>query len=98
MAVLEALRETPSALLRNPVVLIPVAIIAVLQIPQLVLQSVSPLLSSLVSMGLSLLMIVFIPFLQGGLIGMSTEALDGHTSLETFVDVGKANYVRLLVA
>jgi hypothetical protein len=49
-------------------------------------------------MGLSLLMIVFIPFLQGGLIGMSTEALDGHTSLETFVDVGKANYVRLLVA
>lgn len=98
MAVLNALRETPSALLRNPVVLLPVFVLSALQLPQLVLQSINPLLSSLVSLVVSLLMIVAVPFFQGGLVGMSAEALDGRTSLATFLDVGKSRYVSLLGA
>jgi hypothetical protein len=98
MAVLNALRETPDALLRNPVVVVPVFVLSVLQVPQLVLQSISPLLSSLVSLVVSLLMIVAVPFFQGGLVGMSAEALEGRTSLGTFLEVGKSKYVSLLGA
>jgi hypothetical protein len=68
------------------------------QIPQLALQSINPLLSSIVSFGLSLVFIAVIPFFQGGLIGMADEALDGRTALQTFINDGKANYVSILVA
>jgi hypothetical protein len=38
------------------------------------------------------------PFFQGGLIGMADEALDGRTTLQTFIDDGKSYYVSILVA
>ncbi|MDS0284523.1 hypothetical protein [Haloarcula onubensis] len=98
MAVLNALRRTPNALRRNPVVLAPILVLSVLQVPQLALQAVNPLLSSVVSLGLSLVLFVVTPFFQGGLIGMADEALAGRTTLQTFVDDGKANYVSILVA
>ena len=98
MVVLNALRRTPSALRRNPVLLVPILVILVLQIPQFALQAVNPLLSSLVSLGVSLVFLVVMPFFQGGLIAMADEALDGRTALQTFVDDGKSNYVSLLVA
>ena len=98
MAVLNALRRTPSALLRNPSLFVPILIVMLLQVPQLVLRSVNPLLSGLISLGSSLLFIVIMPFFQGGLIGMSDEALDGQTSLQTFVSEGKSNYISILVA
>lgn len=98
MAVLNALRRTPSALLRNPSLFVPIVIVMLFQVPQLILQSVNPLLSGLISLGSSLLFIVIMPFFQGGLIGMADEALDGHTSLQTFVADGKSNYVSILVA
>ena len=98
MAVLNALRQTPGALRRNPVLLVPILVITLLQIPQLALQPVNPLLSSLVSLVVSLAFIVVMPFFQGGLIAMADEALDGRTALQTFIDDGKANYVSILVA
>lgn len=98
MVVLDSLRRTPSALRRNPVLLVPILAISVVQVPQLALQSVSPLLSSVVSLGLSLVFLVVMPFFQGGVIAMADEALDGRTTLQTFIDEGKANYVSLLVA
>ena len=98
MAVLNALRRTPNALRRNPVVLAPILVLSVLQVPQLALQAVNPLLSSVVSLGLSLVLLVVTPFFQGGLIGMADEALTGRTTLQTFVDDGRANYVSILVA
>ena len=98
MAVLTALRRTPGALQRNPVLFVPVLVVMLFQIPQLVLQTINPLLASVASLGISLVFIVVIPFIQGGLIGMADEALDGRTSLDRFVSEGKSNYVSLLVA
>jgi len=98
MAVLSSLRRTPSALLTNPVLFVPVLIVMLFQVPQLALQSINPVLSSIVSLGFSLVFIAVMPFFQGGLIGMADEALNGRTSLQTFVDDGKSNYVSILVA
>lgn len=98
MVVLNALRRTPSALRRNPVLFVPILVLSLFQVPQLGLQTVNPLLSSLVSLGLSLVFLVVMPFFQGGLLAMADEALDGKTALQTFIDAGKANYVPILVA
>ena len=98
MAVLNALRRTPGALQRNPVLFVPVLVIVLFQVPQLVLQTIDPLLASVVSLGFSLVFIVVIPFFQGGIVGMADEALDGRTSLDSFLREGKSNYVSLLVA
>lgn len=96
--VLSSLRRTPSALLDNPVLLVPVLIVMVFQLLQLALRSIDPVLSSIVSIGLSLVFIAALPFFQGGLIGMADKALDGRTTLRTFVNDGTSNYVSILVA
>lgn len=98
MAVLKALRRTPGALRRSPVLFAPVLVILLFQVPQLVLQSVNPLVASVVSLGLSLLFVFVMPFFQAGIVGMADEALDGRTSLERFLDEGRSNYVSILVA
>ena len=98
MAILSPLRQTPGALRRNPHPVVPVFVIVLFQVPQLVLQSISPLLASVVSLGFSLVFIVVMPFFQAGIIGIADEALDGRTSLERFLKEGKANYVSVLVA
>jgi hypothetical protein len=97
MAVLKALRQTPVALLHNPIVFVPILVLILLQLPQLLLQAVDPLLASVVSLGISLLLIVLVPFFQGGIIGMADEALEGKTSLGSFVREGRSNYVSFLV-
>jgi hypothetical protein len=98
MVVLNALRRTPGALQRNPVLFVPVLVLMLFQVPQLVLQSINPLLASVVSLGFSLVFVFVMPFFQAGIIGMADEALDGRTSLESFLREGKANYVSVLVA
>ncbi|WP_255151375.1 hypothetical protein [Halorarius halobius] len=98
MAVLSSLRRTPGALARNPIVFVPVFVLLLTQVPTMLLQATFPILASLVSLLVSLLFIVVVPFFQGGLIAMSDEALDGTTSLDRFVAAGKANYTSLLVA
>lgn len=98
MAVLRSLRKTSRALTRNPVLFVPVLILAVFQLPQLILQGVNPLLASLVSFAVSMFVLVTMPFFQAGLIAMADEALTGVTSFETFVREGKSNYLSLLGA
>jgi hypothetical protein len=98
MAFLNALRGTPGALQRNPVLFVPVLVLMLFQVPQLVLQSIDPLLASVVSLGLSLVFVFVMPFFQAGIIGMADEALDERTSLESFLREGEANYVSVLVA
>lgn len=56
-----------------------------------------PLLASAVSVAISLLFVVVMPFFQGGIVGMADEALRTPTSLETFVEEGKSNYVAVLI-
>lgn len=98
MAVLNALHRTLSALRRSPVLFVPILVVSLLQMLQLVLRPSNPLLNSVVSLGSSIVFIVITPFIQGGLVAMANEALDGHTALQTFINDGKANYVSLLVA
>lgn len=98
MGALKALQRSPSALARNPVLVIPVLIVGLFQVPQLLLQATNPLLASLVSLGISLVFVLVMPFFQAGIIGMADEALDGRTRLGTFVADGKENYVTVLIA
>lgn len=97
MAVLIALRRTLDTLQRNPVLFVPVLAIVLLYAPQLVLRSISPGLALLFSLVLSVAYVFVLPFVQGGLVGMADEALDGSTSLATFRSAGGRNYVSLLV-
>lgn len=97
MALLSALRRTPSALVRNPVVFVPILVLSALQTPQLLLQSRAPLLASAISLVLSAVYLVAVPFVHAGLIGMADEALDGRTSLSTFVAEGKANFIQVFL-
>lgn len=98
MDALKALQQSPPALARNPVIVIPALIIGLSQLPQLLLQATSPLLASLVSLGISLLFIFIMPFFQAGIIGMADESLEGRTRLSTFIADGKAHYVNALIA
>jgi len=95
---LNSLRQTPSTLLENPILFVPVVILMAFQVPQLALQSTDPFLSGIVSLGLSSVFIVLMPFFQGGLIGMADEAIDRRTTFQTFIEEGKSNYVSILVA
>ncbi|MFC7097625.1 hypothetical protein [Halobaculum marinum] len=97
MALQTALRRTPATLVRNPALFVPVLVLTLLQTPQLLLQSSAPLLASVVSLAVSALFLVVTPFVQAGFIGMADEALDGHTSLSTFVAAGKANFVQVFL-
>jgi len=98
MAVFAALRRSPGAVVRNPVLLVPILAAVLIQLPTILLQSVNPILASVASLVTSLLFVAVIPFFQAGLLAMADEALDGPTSLATFVDGGKRYYVPVLVA
>jgi hypothetical protein len=43
-------------------------------------------------------LLVLLPFYQGGLIGMANEALAGHTQIRSFIQAGKSNYISLLLS
>ncbi|MGQ4554977.1 DUF7847 domain-containing protein [Halobellus sp. GM3] len=98
MAALRSLRPAVAALIRNPVLVALVGLFGLIQLPQLALQPSQPLLAALVSLVTTGVLIVVMPFFQGGLLGMADEALAETTSLRTLVDEGKANYVSLLIA
>lgn len=97
MAVLGALRRAGGALRANPVLFLATGVLGVLQLPQLVAQTLNPAVATAVSMVTSLGFVVVMPFIQGGLIAMADEALDGRTTLGTFTRAGRANYVQLLI-
>ena len=98
MAVVQALRQSPGVLIRTPALVVPMLILFLLDIPQLVLQTTNPLLASMVSMGFSVLLFVFIPFFQGGMVGMADEARVGESSVCAFLAHGTANFLQLFIA
>lgn len=57
-----------------------------------------PSMAGLVSLPLSGATLLLTPFFMGGLLAMADEGLDGSTQFGTFLDGGKANYLRLLGA
>lgn len=98
MAALNSLRPAFGALIRNPLLIVIVGLFGLVQLPQLALQPTQPIVAAIISLGITGVMLVVMPFFQGGLLGMADEALDGQTSLGTLVSEGKTNYVRLLLA
>jgi len=97
MAALQALRPAVSGVVRNPIVLLITALFGGFQLPNLLVQSTSPVLASAISLVTFGVMILVLPFFQGGLLGMADEAIAGEARLGTLVAVGKANYVPLLL-
>jgi hypothetical protein len=98
MDALSTLPPTFRAVQRNPVLFVVPALLALLQLPQLVLQAVNPFVGGIVSLLLTGVTVLALPFLQGGLVAMAAEALDGETRLATLVAAGRRHYVSLFVA
>ena len=98
MAVLKALKQSPGALWRNPVLLVPILILVLFQAPMFATEFIDPILAAVLSVGFSLVFVVLMPFFQGGIIGMAEEALSGKTSLRTFFGAGKSNYISIFGA
>src|SRR6056297_768136 len=98
MGAISAGRQTVGAVIRNPILIVAAVILGLIQLPQLLMQSVDSFAIVAASGLLSLLFLVLYPFFFGGIIGMGNEAVEGKTSLGTFVSAGKANYVSLFGA
>ena len=98
MALLRPFRASLGAIGRNPALLLVTGLIALVQLPQLAASAFSPLVSAVVSLAFTGVYIVALPYVQGGLVGMADEALDGRTGLGTFHQSGKRHYVAMLVA
>ena len=97
MSALHALRPAVGGIVRNPILVLVTALFGVSQLPNLLVQSTSPVLASVISLVTFGVLVLVLPFFQGGLLGMADEALDGGTGLGTLVATGKANYVSLLL-
>ena len=98
MAVVSALRRVPGALARNPVLFVVFGLFGLVQVPQTVAQAVSPLLAGVLSLALTAVTLLVTPFVQAGAMEMADEALDGTTSLDSFVAAGTAYYLSVLGA
>lgn len=98
MALLRALQSGSDALRRNPSIVGIMLVVALVQLPTQFAQLAGPLASAVFGVGVSLLSVLLVPFVFAGLLGMADEALDGRTSLDTFVAAGRRYYVSMLGA
>jgi hypothetical protein len=92
-----ALPKTFDSLRSNPILFVPIALIMILQVPQVSLRPSHSGLANLFVLIGSPVFVFGLPFLHGSFIGMADEALDADTSLATFFSAGKHNYVSLLI-
>lgn len=97
MAVIQALRQAPGALVRTPLLVVPALALYIFSVPELVLRPTNPALASVFSTVMTGLLLLVVPYYMGGMVGMADEALDGWSSLGAFLDYGKANFVQVLV-
>ena len=95
MAVLSALQTGGRAVVRNPVLFVVTTLLGALQTPQMLAGTVNSLAAGVVSLAFSALWIFLFPFVQGGLLGMANEAVDGDTRIGSFVREGRTHYVSL---
>ncbi|MWV65518.1 hypothetical protein GRS48_11915 [Halorubrum sp. JWXQ-INN 858] len=99
MALLKALREAPRLLREQPILFVPMAIFAVLQTPQLFLETLDPMVSIVGSLLLTGLFVFVTPVFYAGAIGMANDAAAGTpTSLGRFWSHAKEFYVSVLIA
>ncbi|MWV41778.1 hypothetical protein [Natrialba sp. INN-245] len=99
MAVLSAFRDGVSVLQRNPVILaVGLAMMAISQASSLGDFTDSFALIALFSLvGFGIWLFVW-PFFLAGILGMALEGLEGATTLDRFLEVGKQRYVSMLGA
>jgi hypothetical protein len=98
MAALHALRPAVGGIVRNPILLLVTALYGIAQVPNLLIPPTRPVLTALVSLLTFGVFLLALPFFQGGLLGMASEAIAGRTGLGTLVAEGKENYLSLLLA
>lgn len=98
MAAIRSLQPAVRCLVRNPILLVVAGGVGLLQLPQLLAPTTAPLLSTVISLVMSGVMLLFLPFYQGGILGMADEARTGSTSIGTLIEAGRSNYVSLLLS
>ncbi|TKX82312.1 hypothetical protein [Halorubrum sp. SD626R] len=98
MAALRALRPAVGGIARNPVLLLVTALYGLAQVPNLLVPATRPILAAIVSLATFGVLVLALPFVQGGLLGMASEAIAGRTGLGTLVAEGRDNYLSLLLA
>ncbi|GAB6879211.1 hypothetical protein JCM17823_14850 [Halorubrum gandharaense] len=99
MALIKSLRDAPKLLREQPILFVPMAIFAVLQTPQLFLETLDPMISMVGSFLVMGLFIFVTPVFYAGTIGMANDAASGTpTSLGRFWNHAKEFYVSVLVA
>ncbi|KOX95977.1 DUF7847 domain-containing protein [Halorubrum tropicale] len=99
MPALRAIRPAVGGVARNPVLVAVSALFALAQFPDLIVRpTASPGLAAAVSALTFGVLILVVPFFQGGLLAMADEALDGRTGVATLVAAGRDHYLPLLVA
>ncbi|MFC7185587.1 hypothetical protein [Halorubrum yunnanense] len=98
MAALHALRPAVGGIARNPVLLLVTALYGLAQAPSFFVPPTQPILSAIVSLATFGVVVLALPFVQGGLLGMASEAVAGRTRLGTLVAEGTDNYLALLLA
>ena len=97
MVALHALRPAVSSIVRNPVLVLVTSLYGLFQLPNLLVESTSPVLASAISLVTFGALVFALPFFQGGVLGMADEAVAGKTRLGTLIATGKTNYVPLLL-
>lgn len=97
MGALPAARTALQAVVRNPILLVAALLLAVGS-GAVAATSQIPIVGVFLSLLLGIVFFFVEPFLSGGLLGMSHEALEDDTSFETFTRTGKRVYLRLLAA
>lgn len=99
MAVVRSLKRTLSILAEQPVLFVPLLLLGALQAPSYLANTLDPIVSAAVSLGMTVVYLFVTPFFHGGLIGMANDAAAGdRTSLDRFLTVGRERYLSLLGA
>lgn len=103
MGAISAVSSAGAALRRNPVIFVAMVVVVGVSLLSTVVQFLpianDPLVSSLLTSVISLVVTVFVsPFIEGGIIGMAHEGVVGRTGFGTFLSEGRENYVGLLLA
>ncbi|WP_439026305.1 DUF7847 domain-containing protein [Haloarchaeobius sp. DT45] len=95
MGAISAAKHAGQSLVRNPVIFVGTLGLALVQAPRQVLQySGLDIAASMYVLAMTLVS----PFVLGGVFSMAHEGVDGSTSLDTFVEGAKENYLTLLLS
>jgi len=99
MVLVSSLREALRHLREQPILFVPMAIFAVLQAPQLFLDTLDPVASIVGSLVVTGVVVFVTPVFYAGTIGMANDAATGvSTSLGRFWSHAREHYVPVLLA